>query len=143
MNAYTNKTDRALDRAWKKAAAAGNAEVIENLRAAFEGLYRVDVRLTERQVERLEDEHFEGGGFTILGKSRVIFHDYEDALCAAERLEGAEDDAVDRAMQDQITDVTWAQEQFIERQVRASMKVLVRKLRAAARQVATRYGMAA
>lgn len=143
MNAYTNKTDRALDRAWKVASLAGDHEAIENLRGAFEGIYRVDVRLTERQVERLEDEHHEGGNYTILGKSRVVFHDYEDALSAAERLEDAADDAVDRALQDQFQDLGMAQEDFLERQVRGSLKVLVRKLRTAAATVAARYGMVA
>lgn len=140
------KTERALDRAWKAAAKHSQHETLANLRLAFEALWPIDLKLTPRAVERLEDCYPDAtapGGFTVLGRSRIVFHDASDADDAAERLEETEDEAVTFALGNVQTDLTQAQEDLLERSVRASIQAAARKLRRAARLAEERAGLVA
>ena len=132
---YTNKTDRALDRAWTKAAAAGDHATIANLRLAFESLDPVDVKLSPRQVERLQDEYQEEQRFSVLNQTRVVFHSTEAAEEAADCLESGADEAVDLAFSAVCVVLSDAQYAFLERSTRRSIATATRKIRQATARV--------
>jgi hypothetical protein len=132
---YRRNPERVLQRAWKVASAAGDHETLASLRLAMESWDAVSVSLSETAIDRLENEYYEGGDFIILNRSRVVFYTVDAALAAADELDSGADEAVNMAHMNVLKDLTDAQVDFLERQVRQSISGATKKIRVAAHKV--------
>jgi hypothetical protein len=128
--------ERALQRAWAKAAEAGDSETIELLREVFEGQglgLMVWAKLTPRTVERVEDLDY-GGRYFLLNQTTVVWPDMESAEDSASWLESEVEAEQERAISGVFFDMSMAQEDLLNRQVERSMRKGRDAIRAAIRR---------
>jgi len=130
-----------LQKAWDEYSAAGDSAMLMRLRTAFEGhglghgpvLVR---KLTERQAERLNGADSLESPMILLGGEGHSWALVENNESLGELIDtiSSEDYAAggkELTLSEIMTDVTFRQEEWVEKQVAKSIKSLTRKLRSA------------
>jgi len=128
MTTTTTKTEEKLNRAWNKAAKAGDTHTLQILRKLFEGFalgVGVSAKITPRTMERLEYadtvEAGEDPNRLMIG-GVCYWADFESAEEDADVLAENVEDEIMRAQMENFTDLTLAQEDFQARQITRSMR---------------------
>ena len=134
-----SKTEKTLNRAWTKAAKAGDIATLQILRPIMEGEglgILVKAKITPRTAERLHDmdtvERQENPvRFVIAGV--CYWPSWDEATEDADNLEDESmiEEQIMFAQMNVYTDLTQAQEDMLERSVTKSMKNAAKEIRAA------------
>jgi len=116
-----------------------DAAELEKLRDAFERLGLdhdppvLVSGLTQIQIDRLESTFAENSPILSSGKTWIVCDTADDVQGFIDDRSGMADDALELARMNCYTDMTDAQEAFVERSVVGSMDAMVRTLRKALR----------
>ncbi len=141
----TSKAVKRLNRAWDKAAKAGDHTTLRTLRGIFEGRgvgVAVSCPLTPRTVERLGEfdtvERSENQvRFVVAGV--VFWPSWDEAEEDADALISGIEDQVTLAQMNVFTDLTGPQADMLERSVTKSMKSAAQDIRAAIARAKAAY----